>query len=145
MPALACASAAASMRQHASSEANAASACSDASAAGVSLRSTFYVVNPSGDLPSTQSTFEDWFHEQAGWQVVPPLAHVRAAATHTFGACISMICNHAIIGILHMLVYMTCVNWSDCMQCDEVTFLAVQLSQPIMHAHGTGPYGCTSP
>ena len=33
------------------------------------LASTFYVLNPGGDLADTQSCFEDWFAKQLGWQV----------------------------------------------------------------------------
>ncbi|BFI30035.1 separase [Marchantia polymorpha subsp. ruderalis] len=29
---------------------------------------TFYILNPSGDLKSTQSSFEDWFTHQPGWK-----------------------------------------------------------------------------
>ncbi|KAG6557376.1 hypothetical protein Mapa_001306 [Marchantia paleacea] len=29
---------------------------------------TFYILNPSGDLKSTQSSFEDWFMHQRGWK-----------------------------------------------------------------------------
>lgn len=29
---------------------------------------TFYLLNPSGDLGSTQATFEDWFKNQKGWE-----------------------------------------------------------------------------
>ena len=35
----------------------------------IDLASTFYLINPSGDLPSTQATFQEWFQQQAGWQV----------------------------------------------------------------------------
>ena len=27
----------------------------------------FYLLNPSGDLSNTESTFEDWFKNQQGW------------------------------------------------------------------------------
>jgi len=30
---------------------------------------TFYLLNPSGDLGSTQAAFEDWFKNQKGWEV----------------------------------------------------------------------------
>ena len=42
---------------------------SQAAAARVELASTFYVLNPGGDLADTQSCFEDWFAKQLGWQV----------------------------------------------------------------------------
>jgi hypothetical protein len=35
-----------------------------------SIDSTFYVINPSGDLVSTQETFETWFKNLAGWSGV---------------------------------------------------------------------------
>ncbi len=35
----------------------------------VDLFSTFYALNPSGDLADTQSTFQDWFSGMRGWQV----------------------------------------------------------------------------
>lgn len=28
-----------------------------------------YLLNPSGDLPTTQATFEGYFAQQPGWQV----------------------------------------------------------------------------
>lgn len=34
----------------------------------VDLSSTFYALNPSGDLTATQSTFQDWFGGMRGWQ-----------------------------------------------------------------------------
>lgn len=35
----------------------------------VDLSSTFYALNPSGDLADTQSAFQDWFGGMRGWQV----------------------------------------------------------------------------
>ena len=35
----------------------------------VDLSSTFYALNPSGDLADTQSAFQDWFSGMRGWQV----------------------------------------------------------------------------
>lgn len=43
----------------------------------VDLSSTFYALNPSGDLATTQATFQDWFRGMKGWEVSarwPPLA-----------------------------------------------------------------------
>lgn len=38
-------------------------------------QSTFYLINPSGDLPSTQAAFQEWFQGQSGWQVGRQLQH----------------------------------------------------------------------
>lgn len=35
----------------------------------VDVHDTVYVLNPSGDLASTQSTFQHFFAQQRGWQV----------------------------------------------------------------------------
>ena len=35
----------------------------------VDAECTWYLVNPAGDLPSTQTTFEPWFQRLPGWQV----------------------------------------------------------------------------
>lgn len=40
-----------------------------ASDARVDLSTTFYVLNPAGDLPDTQQYFEAWFSQQLQWQV----------------------------------------------------------------------------
>ena len=32
------------------------------------LHSTYYLVNPAGDLPETEEAFAGWFQEQLGWQ-----------------------------------------------------------------------------
>ena len=34
----------------------------------VQLHSTYYLVNPAGDLPETEEAFAGWFQEQLGWQ-----------------------------------------------------------------------------
>ena len=39
-----------------------------ASDARVDLSTTFYVLNPAGDLPDTQQYFEAWFSQQLQWQ-----------------------------------------------------------------------------
>lgn len=46
----------------------------------VDLSSTFYALNPSGDLVDTQSAFQDWFSGMRGWQVgfLLPLACLQA-------------------------------------------------------------------
>ena len=36
---------------------------------GVDARDAVYMLNPSGDLPHTQDTFQDFFLRQTGWQV----------------------------------------------------------------------------
>lgn len=33
-------------------------------------RSTYYIINPSGDLKRTEKTFGDWFREEEGWEGV---------------------------------------------------------------------------
>jgi hypothetical protein len=37
--------------------------------AEVDLRSTYFVLNPGGDLTDTQACFQDWFAGRLGWQV----------------------------------------------------------------------------
>jgi hypothetical protein len=34
----------------------------------VDLSSTFYLLNPDGDLKETQETFRDWFVKELKWQ-----------------------------------------------------------------------------
>ena len=54
-----------------------------ASSANKSLGSTYYVINPSGDLLSTQDTFESWFKNLKGWYGLSgrvPTADVLGAA-----------------------------------------------------------------
>lgn len=36
----------------------------------VDVRSTYFVVNPGGDLKKTEKLFGDWFDGQAGWKGV---------------------------------------------------------------------------
>ena len=43
----------------------------------VDLASTFYALNPSGDLEATQATFQDWFRGMQGWEVRAHLAAAR--------------------------------------------------------------------
>ena len=43
--------------------------CTPLLARSVDLASTFYALNPSGDLAATQATFQDWFSGMRGWQV----------------------------------------------------------------------------
>ena len=38
---------------------------------GIDPRSAYYLLNPSGDLATTQAAFQDWFAHQQGWQVRP--------------------------------------------------------------------------
>ena len=47
----------------------------------VDLSSTFYLLNPGGDLPETQHCFEKWFSSELAWEVRGPVACV-AALTH---------------------------------------------------------------
>lgn len=47
---------------------------------------TYYLLNPSGDLPETQRSFESWFRKQ-GWEGAAgkppdPNAHSRNLSTH---------------------------------------------------------------
>lgn len=53
----------------------------------VDLERTWYVLNPSGDLPSTQKTFQGWFSGNPGWEGVSgrvpnPAEHLAALSTH---------------------------------------------------------------
>ena len=71
MPSLACAAAAAVTGAHVPDAAPSRPAAAQVATKGalVDLRSTYYMVNPSGDLPATQATFQELFQKQAGWQV----------------------------------------------------------------------------
>lgn len=75
MPSLACAAAAAVRRQQACSQGAAATEASGRASAGAAaadaldLGSTFYMLNPSGDLASTQAAFEERFASLPGWEV----------------------------------------------------------------------------
>lgn len=40
----------------------------------VDMSSTVYMVNPAGDLSSTQATFEETFRQQESWQVIERIA-----------------------------------------------------------------------
>eukprot|EP00887_Chlorella_sp_A99_P003555 scaffold7.g3555.t1 len=42
--------------------------CAGQAAAVADLRSTYYALNPSGDLAATQSAFQDWFARLRGWE-----------------------------------------------------------------------------
>ncbi|KAL4433955.1 hypothetical protein ABPG75_000396 [Micractinium tetrahymenae] len=65
-------------------------ACAAASAqrasTSVDLSSTFYALNPSGDLATTQATFQDWFRGMKGWEgkagCAPTAAELAAALQH---------------------------------------------------------------
>lgn len=63
-PSLACAAASGARRRSSGAGGGEGSAAPD-----VDLGSTFYALNPSGDLASTQSAFQDWFARLAGWEV----------------------------------------------------------------------------
>jgi len=67
-PSLACACATALRSQ------SPAAAAADVEAAdeghAVDARDAVYMLNPSGDLLHTQDTFQDFFRQQAGWQVI---------------------------------------------------------------------------
>ena len=65
-PSLACAAAVAA--RQVSSPADAANQAVHA-ATSVDISSTVYMVNPAGDLSSTQATFEETFKQQKSWQV----------------------------------------------------------------------------
>ncbi len=43
----------------------------------VDARDAVYMLNPSGDLPHTQETFQDFFRQQTGWQVTQQSTHVH--------------------------------------------------------------------
>lgn len=36
----------------------------------IDRRSTFYILNPHGDLHKTEGVFANWFRQQAGWEGV---------------------------------------------------------------------------
>ena len=42
----------------------------------VDARDAVYMLNPSGDLPHTQDTFQDFFRQQRGWQVLTQFTSV---------------------------------------------------------------------
>lgn len=49
-----------------------ASSCQDGAVTcpkGIDVHNAVYLLNPSGDLTTTQATFEDLFKQQSGWQV----------------------------------------------------------------------------
>ena len=51
----------------------------------VDARDAVYLLNPSGDLPATQSTFEGLFRQQRGWQVCRAGAQSASAAHLPYG------------------------------------------------------------
>lgn len=53
-----------------------------ASAAALDLGSTFYMLNPSGDLAMTQAAFEERFASLPGWEV-GPLIHCSIVSAGT--------------------------------------------------------------
>jgi separase len=75
MPSLACAAAVAVRRQQASRQGSTTAKVDGNAAAGpapagaLDLGSTFYMLNPSGDLASTQAAFEERFASVPGWEV----------------------------------------------------------------------------
>lgn len=75
MPSLACAAAAAVRRQQACGQGAAAIGAAGGASAetacvnALDLGSTFYMLNPSGDLASTQAAFEERFTSLPGWEV----------------------------------------------------------------------------
>ena len=49
----------------------------------IDVRSTFFVVNPDGDLKKTEQQFGEWFRSEAGWEGVvgtPPKSDQLSAA-----------------------------------------------------------------
>lgn len=52
----------------------------------VDLSSTFYALNPSGDLADTQSAFQDWFSGMRGWQVRGCAAEAEKGGPFSAGA-----------------------------------------------------------
>ena len=65
-PSLACAAAVAA-RQPSALEGSSADGPKEATA--VNMANTVYMVNPAGDLSTTQATFEETFRQQHTWQV----------------------------------------------------------------------------
>ncbi len=65
-PSLACAAAVAARQPSAPAETSADGA---SEATAVNMANTVYMVNPAGDLSTTQATFEETFRQQHTWQV----------------------------------------------------------------------------
>ncbi|KAK9808987.1 hypothetical protein WJX72_007397 [[Myrmecia] bisecta] len=80
MPSLACAAANVERQTQGMAGAPGSGTCD------VDLGSTFYLLNPSGDLPSTQATFEAWFSGQPGWQGIAGAAPSAAALSEALQA-----------------------------------------------------------
>ena len=80
--AVACAASVARSSQAASSGSGEAGPCNSPSPDGSRLdsQSTYYLVNPAGDLAATQLTFQPWFHQLPGWQVHLAALHLQPAA-----------------------------------------------------------------
>ena len=74
-PSLACAAAVAARQAGCPEDGDAADEAVGAGTA-VDMSSTVYMVNPAGDLSSTQATFEETFRQQGSWQV--PWMHCTA-------------------------------------------------------------------
>ena len=66
-PSLACACATALRNQSTAPGSGDSAAAAESRA--VDARDAVYMLNPSGDLPHTQDTFQDFFRQQTGWQV----------------------------------------------------------------------------
>lgn len=43
--------------------------CAEEGRRSVNASNSYYLLNPSGDLSSTQAAFEDWFASEEGWKV----------------------------------------------------------------------------
>lgn len=87
VPSLSAAAASVAAAQAAAAQAAAAAAAAALAARPVDLERTWYVLNPSGDLPSTQQTFQGWFAGTPGWEGVSgrepdPSEHLAALSTH---------------------------------------------------------------
>jgi hypothetical protein len=67
-PSLTCAAAVAARQPDAPAET---SADGPREATAVNMANTVYMVNPAGDLSTTQATFEETFRQQHTWQVSP--------------------------------------------------------------------------
>lgn len=72
-PSLACAAAVAARQPLAAEKP---SADSQMQATVVNMANTVYMVNPAGDLSSTQATFEETFRQQQTWQVLIPICAI---------------------------------------------------------------------
>ncbi len=89
-----------------------AAASAQRSLRSVDLSSTFYSLNPSGDLSSTQSAFQDWF-ARLHWEVGYDAAQGRLLCSIKHcGWCISMHLLEATVGVVHSEDRMPQATWA---------------------------------